>query len=717
MTPKKKKTLAAVGSVVLAAVIALGGTFAWQSISQTALNETMDTINPGGRLHDDFNGQNKDVYVENFTEDGTAIFARVRLDEYMEIGQGAGNAAAENRENITVIGGGELDDVTTWTTRLPGATDMTEDETFGAYWDWSMGGQTTYMPTFNLNKDSLKADINGTYDGTSDADDIHYDDYVDYSLPENATKIADEIYDADTNDVDEAQPVEGTNITTVADQTHTVKQTGTATVITMQQWIDDYDMAPGAYWVWDTDGWAYWAQGIEPGTATGLLLDEIVHANPPSDSWYYGINVVGQFVTADDIGFLNGTGFYDEEAGAAPTANAELLLETITGTDIPDATVSVSAASSATSVEAGQSLQFRAVVNKLGSEVQNATVTWSLSGEEDAGNTTIDSESGLLNVSTGETAESLTVTATYMDGETACTGSFTVTVTPAEEVDPDALVVTASSDTVYPGSQSEAFYAESDESVTWSISGQESDDTYIQTDGRLVVSVDESASEITATATAGDKTGSKTISVVAAPVPDGTLDWQQAIINGLDNGELGDKSSPLKVTIDGIEWIVGYRQGDRALLVANDVDMAAGPRQFGAGEDETGYPTWRSSEIRAYLNGEWLEGKPTLDQYALEADIRSSCNDTFADRQTIETMDRIFIPSFSDISGPTGGNKTTSPDFGFLAFLEDTDCSQDYWTRTTSSSSALIDQNSWIADPGTAYLRPCLWSSLNSLGG
>ena len=84
----KKKIAASVGAVALAAVVALGGTFAWQSISQTALNETMDTINPGGRLHDDFNGQNKDVYVENFTEGegATTIYARVRLDEYMEIG-------------------------------------------------------------------------------------------------------------------------------------------------------------------------------------------------------------------------------------------------------------------------------------------------------------------------------------------------------------------------------------------------------------------------------------------------------------------------------------------------------------------------------------------------------------------------------------------------------------------------------------------------------
>ena len=121
----KKKIAASIGAVGMAAVIALGGTFAWQSINQQALNEAMDTVNPGGRLHDDFNGRNKDVYVENFTEDGTAIFARVRLDEYMEIGQGAGSEGDDNQAD-PVVADTDLTDKTTWVTRLPG-----ENDTFG----------------------------------------------------------------------------------------------------------------------------------------------------------------------------------------------------------------------------------------------------------------------------------------------------------------------------------------------------------------------------------------------------------------------------------------------------------------------------------------------------------------------------------------------------------------------------------------------------------
>ena len=321
----KKKIAASVGAVGLAAVIALGGTFAWQSISQAALNAAMDTINPGGRLHDDFNGSNKNVYVENFTKDGTAIFARVRLDEYMEIG---------NENPVSVVDGALRDDKTTWTTRTPDSEGLlNEDETPVPYWTWKMGGQGVYMPTFNMNKDSLAADINGTYEGTKEGDDVHYDDYEEYEVGQTAD--GDEVYDADTNDADEGEnAVEGENIHTVKDQMHTADLTGTAKVITMQEWIDG-GCQIGDFWVWDEDGWAYWARPIKSGETTGLLLDEIVHENPPSDSWYYGINVVGQFVTADDIGFLNGTGFYDTNAGSAPTGDAEKLLEIITGTKIP----------------------------------------------------------------------------------------------------------------------------------------------------------------------------------------------------------------------------------------------------------------------------------------------------------------------------------------------------------------------------------------------
>ena len=333
---KKRKVVSAITAVTAAAAILLTGTYTWQSISQTALNETMSAVNPGGRLHDDFDGRNKDVYVENFTDPengGVPIYARVRLDEYMEIGTGAGlktgDAGADSKTAESLIDGADLNNVTTWKTHIPGAT----DDPFHEYWSWKTGGQTVYMPTFNKNKDSLKADINGTYAGVDNnaATGTPYDDYVDYSDPNKATKTADAVYDNDDNKTDEgAGATVPENIQTV-EETHTAKATGTATILTMQEWLDA-GAQPGSYWVYDVDGWAYWAEPIAPGTATGLLLDGITLQKEPDEDWYYGINVVGQFATQGDWGSTEtGDGFFGPDAGPAPTSNAFDLLNKIAG--------------------------------------------------------------------------------------------------------------------------------------------------------------------------------------------------------------------------------------------------------------------------------------------------------------------------------------------------------------------------------------------------
>ena len=115
MATKKHKLISAIVAVSVAAALLLTGTFAWQSISQTALNEKIEEVNPGGRLHDDFDGTNKDVYVENFGD--TPIFARVRLDEYMEIGAGAGLKTGapdyDSKKTTPVKAGSDINDMST----------------------------------------------------------------------------------------------------------------------------------------------------------------------------------------------------------------------------------------------------------------------------------------------------------------------------------------------------------------------------------------------------------------------------------------------------------------------------------------------------------------------------------------------------------------------------------------------------------------------------
>ena len=79
----RRRKRSAILAVILAILMALSGTYAWLSINQKATNALEGTSDPGGRVHDDFDGTNKDVYAENFGDSN--IFARIKLSEYMEI--------------------------------------------------------------------------------------------------------------------------------------------------------------------------------------------------------------------------------------------------------------------------------------------------------------------------------------------------------------------------------------------------------------------------------------------------------------------------------------------------------------------------------------------------------------------------------------------------------------------------------------------------------
>lgn len=356
----KKRIATSVAAVATAAAVLLGGTFAWQSVNQTALNETADVINPGGRLHNDMwyvseTENNHDIYVENFADED--IFARVRLSEFMEIVVNKGTPG----EKVVAVAGNKtpLDDST------HSADDPTEKDAFDyeyvthyfdqtsdtdEYWTWTTGeGESGvyYMPTFNMNKDSLAADLNGLYvdrvGGISNRGAEQYT-YVDYSLEENQSKAANAIYDIDSNDVDELENVDisaligGTADATAYEaavkllqETHEAAPVGSTNgLISMSDWLDLYnnDENTADYWVYDTDGWVYWSAPIPAGEATGLLLDGITLKQVMDDTWYYAIEAVGQFVTADDAGKGDDSGFY-QDVDEAPSAEAEMLLTAI----------------------------------------------------------------------------------------------------------------------------------------------------------------------------------------------------------------------------------------------------------------------------------------------------------------------------------------------------------------------------------------------------
>ena len=409
MQSKRKKQLSAVVAAVLVVAVVLTGTYAWRSISQTATNEVEIGSNPGGRLHDDFDGENKDIYVENFS-DTDFVFARIQLREYMETGKDAGSDRNNpDRDAVPVLAGTDINDTATWTVHTPGGSHSSFHST---YWKWTMGGNTVFMPTFNKNKDSLAADINGSFagpDGDPDTDIDRYADYVTYSLGDQ--KMADAVYDADDDEDDEGDAaVEGEDIFTQK-ETHTAQQTRNATVLTMAEWKSQGSPV-GDYWVYDTDGWAYWAAPIRPGEATGLLLDGI-ELQKVMSGLYYAIHVTAQFATIGDFGSkTDGTGFFQDGV----TDDAFLLLAAISGEPV----VAVTSDNNVESIYQTGTLQFHASVGALGEQAADQSVTWSVSGNTSA-DTTIDAN-GLLTVGPDEAIDGTLIITATSAGEAPYTG-------------------------------------------------------------------------------------------------------------------------------------------------------------------------------------------------------------------------------------------------------------------------------------------------------
>jgi len=322
-------------------------------MSQVTVNEFRMDKNPGGRMHDDFNGlANKDIYAENFTDEdtGAPVFVRVKFLEYMEIGEDAGinrDATDEDgdgkpdRKATPLLEGADINDTSTWFLHKPDPDpDAPVDpdapaavkDPFHEYWKWDQDGSTIYMPTFNKNKDSITPEVNGTYVGADDDFETGrpYDDYVTYA--DGKTVTADAYYDVDGDDIDENYGKDGdqefsgipgaggdplTDDATdpdyeVKEEEHTAHATlNSLGVMTMKEW----KAANGPIcnkWIWDSDGWFYWPQLIQPQTATGLLLDKVTQVKTPSEKCYYAIDMVGQFVSADgDWGDPDpATGFY-----------------------------------------------------------------------------------------------------------------------------------------------------------------------------------------------------------------------------------------------------------------------------------------------------------------------------------------------------------------------------------------------------------------------
>ena len=369
---RKKKLKHSIISGVLAISLIATGTFAWQSISQDATNELAGIPNPGARLHDDFNGQNKDIYVENYTDPdngGVNIYARVRLSEYMEIGEDAGNEDNPSRD-VEKIGkeDGDITDPDTWLIHKPAQLQGGDpSQSMHQYWDWVMGNENDqedkyYMPTFNKNNESLDADINGTLAGLDNDKSIGtpYDDYEEWTA--GSIKTDYETLNEDTQSDQEEQ--------------HTAQKLNyKSKVITIDEWKTS-GKNTGDFWVYDNDGWAYWANPVKSGETTGLLLNEVKSKSLPEDEYYYAIHASGQFATGGDWDGFEDDGF---------TEDAEELLNKAAGREtVVSSMAPVKGYNQFATVADPFTLEVNVSVNYPTGSPAETNVDWSVEEEEAA---------------------------------------------------------------------------------------------------------------------------------------------------------------------------------------------------------------------------------------------------------------------------------------------------------------------------------------------
>jgi len=269
MSPKKM--VAAITATTLAAVMLIGGAWAWTDFSQSAINRSRGIASPDVLLHDDFadewigNERQKDVYVENTGDIDTIV--RIRFSEFLQIG------------NDKVVGTNSKDPKTwgihTFNPGLPGHDASKAHE----YFSWKMDGEDKVYLT-----------------DTSERGYFEYDE-TDYTFtPASAPKAPGVVYSDEKGP--NGQPYS--------------KTLPAADVVSMAYYAANKGTvetnAPNGCWIVDTDGWCYWSKTLKPGEATNMLLSSIEMIKNPNDNYAYNIYVDLQACNATEIGDMIGKG-------------------------------------------------------------------------------------------------------------------------------------------------------------------------------------------------------------------------------------------------------------------------------------------------------------------------------------------------------------------------------------------------------------------------
>jgi hypothetical protein len=289
----KKKLVTGFTGILLIAIL-VTGTYAWSNsgvdkttleitTSGTTSGSSSDSNDDGATLHIDTDADENtiEIYVENWGENEVAV--RLQIREYAESGEDAGTNSSDADPFISSA---KLDDVDTWNTHVPKTTSNSDIDDcnqgtakkFHTYWKWEVTGVSkNYYP--------------------SQADDREDKTFID---TDNAKGTGD----------------------SSTKKTSTVKD-----VITMKSWQNKNEPID-SYWVYDSDGWVYWAKPVASGSATGVLRIEVTQASDPDNEYYYGLNIEAQMGTKDG-GSDNSYLIFSKSANGDWTTEGEALCKAL----------------------------------------------------------------------------------------------------------------------------------------------------------------------------------------------------------------------------------------------------------------------------------------------------------------------------------------------------------------------------------------------------
>ena len=180
--------------------------------------------------------------------------------------------------------------------------------------------------------------------------------------------------------------------------------------------------------------------------------------------------------------------------------------------------------------------------------------------------------------------------------------------------------------------------------VTWTVQGRQSNSTSVNADGLLTVAADEYiGGELTVQALSTvDNTTKGTYTVKV------TSPWDTSGIGDIEPGTLKT------ATLDGIDWYVLARDGNKALLMSKDI---LEERSFD-GTYPNGDNVWQGSEMQDYLNGTWLTGKSTINAHVSQTTLNT--RQEYNSDEFFTTQDKVFLLSEADVFGKINTNISTS---------------------------------------------------------